>query len=555
MMRQAAHRDVVVEGIAMPDQALHLPFTDVATPGLSHRRVPYAARATVLFVVITFAAVIFATLTLAFHNDSQLSLIELCLITLITLLAGWEAVSTATAVLGFLTPQHPTESVAGSFLTVALLVTMRDEPAQAVLPKQIALLRSLQNQTGHRFSLHVLSDSRVSTLIEDERRLVRLAQPLPVFYRNRKVNTDFKAGNIRDWIETNGGAYDAIITLDADSELDDQTALILANSLARDPACGLIQTLPLVQSGQTLWQNMQSIASDICSGLQGRGLAAWMGDEANYFGHNAIIRTKAFAASAGLPHITRRGLWRGPIISHDFVEAALMRRAGWSVRFLPISSGSYEQAPQDMIAHLKRDARWCLGNFQHSRLIRSAGLHSLSRLHLLNGIFSYLSSAVWLAVILLWATLDATQSGVGGTLATAAFLLIGFNLLLPRVLGSVDALRFRRAKALSIISAVVVETVFSSLLAPALLLQRVKIIMLTFLRRELLWPAPDKTDRSFLDYWAFHASEFVLGLGLLACVERQFLSPWFLPLAICFGVTPLLSYFSAQPARSSHTKN
>jgi membrane glycosyltransferase len=555
MVLHAARQPAAGDGIEMPDQVLHVPFKDAAAPGMTDRRQPYAARAALLSLVIAFSASIFGILFFAFQSDNRLSLIEVFLISMMTLLAGWEAISTGTAILGFINQRSTSPEKSCQPLTIAILVTMRDENAQQVLPRKIALLRSLQSSATHRFSLHVLSDSRLRAHIEDERRLVRLAQPLPVFIRHRDVNRDFKSGNIRDWIESNGAPYDAVMTLDADSEVDLTTALMLADALGRDPACGLVQTLPLVLRGQTHWQNMQSIASHLCGGLQGRGLSAWMGDEANYFGHNAIIRTKAFAASAGLPHIKGRGLWTGPIMSHDFVEAALMRRAGWAVRLLPVASGSFEQAPVDVAAHLKRDARWCVGNFQHSRVLGAAGLHGISRLHFLNGMFSYASSAVWLAAIILWGALDATQAGTGGALAVAAFVMMIVNLLFPRVLGLVCALRIKPGNASLVIQSVVLETLFSSLIAPALMLQRMKIIFLTFCRPELKWPASDQITRSIWGYCSFHAAEVLLGLGILACVERQFLSPWFFPLAMCFVLTPLLSYFSAQPVRPLHTKN
>jgi membrane glycosyltransferase len=390
-------------------------------------------------------------------------------------------------------------------------------------------LCSLQHNSQHDFSLHVLSDSASTAHIEDERRLVHAALPLPVFYHNRSVNTDFKSGNIRNWIERQGAAYDAFIILDADSELDRATALLLADSLSSDPACGLIQTVPIIRSGCTNWQYMQSVASGSYGRLQGQGHCAWMGDEANYYGHNAIVRTTAFAASAGLPHIKGSGLWNGTILSHDFVEAALLCRAGWAVKLLPCAAGSYEQAPADVISHLKRDARWCLGNFQHSRILGAAGLHPVSRFHLLSGVFTYLSSAVWLATLVLWGALDLTQAGVGGVLTTAAFSLIIINLLLPRVLGVIYASVHSPVHRWSIAKDSLIETLFSSLIAPSLMLQRVMIILRLLINRSVTWAPHEKTGRSLPESCIFHTVEILVGLGLLACVERGFLTFWFLP--------------------------
>jgi membrane glycosyltransferase len=555
MLKHVARLKEAVEVLAMPDQVLAAPFTDAMAPGLAHRAVPHAARLVLFGLPLAFAALVLGILVLAFQSDGQLTVSESVLIAMMTLLSGWEAISSANAVLGFKTSARTLNGKQTSPLTIAILATIRDEIAQDVIPGKLGLLRSLQYNSQHHFSLHVLSDSTSTAHIEDERRIIRAVLPLPVFYHNRPLNTDFKSGNIRNWIERQGAEYDAFIILDADSELDRSTVLLLADSLSSDPACGLIQTVPVVRAGNTYWQEMQSVASRLYGGLQGQGLSVWMGDEANYYGHNSIVRTEAFATSAGLPHLKGNGLWNGTILSHDFVEAALLRRAGWAVKLLPCVAGSYEQAPADVISHLKRDARWCLGNFQHSRILGAAGLHPISRFHLLSGVFTYLSSAVWLATLVLWGALDLTQTGVGGVLTTAAFFLIVINLLLPRVLGVIHATARSPVHLWSIAKDAVKETLFSSLIAPSLMLQRVMIILRVLTNRRVTWAPHEKTGRSLPDTFVFHTVEVLVGLGLLACVERGLLTFWFLPLAVCFTLTPVLSWISArQTSAGSHEK-
>lgn len=555
MLKHVGRQQDSVDVLGMPDQVLRSPFTDPMSLGLALRTPPHAARLVLFGLPLAFAAAVLGILVLAFRSDGLLTVSETILVAMITLLSGWEAISSANAVLGFKTSSRTLDGKQTSPLTIAILTTIRDEIAQDVIPGKLGLLCSLQSNSQHRFSLHVLSDSTSATHIEDEQRMVRAALPLPVFYHNRPINTDFKAGNIRGWVERHGAAYDAFIILDADSELDRSAVSLLADSLSADPACGLIQTLPVVRAGRTYWQEMQSVASRLYGGLQGQGLSVWTGDEANYYGHNAIVRTEAFAASAGLPHLKGSGLWNGTILSHDFVEAALLRRAGWAVKLLPCAAGSYERAPADVMSHLKRDARWCLGNFQHSRILGAAGLHPISRFHLFSGVFTYLSSAVWLATLLLWGALDVTQTGVGGVLTTAAIVLIFSNLLLPRVLGVIHATARSPAYFWTIAKDALRETLFSSLIAPSLMLQRVMIILRVLTNRRVTWAPHEKTGRSLPDSCVFHTVEVLVGLGLIASVERGFLTSWFLPLAVCLAFTPVLSWISARPTNAGPHEN
>lgn len=162
----------------------------------------------------------------------------------------------------------------------------------------------------------------------------------------------------------------------------------------------MIQTIPALINGTTLMARVQQFAARIYGPVVGTGLAWWVQKEGNFWGHNAIIRTEAFMSAAGLPHLSGRPPFGGHILSHDFVEAALIRRAGWSVTIAADLSGSFEECPPSIIDLAVRDRRWCQGNLQHSRIIGTKGLHWISRLHLTTGIMSYLSSPFWLLLIL-----------------------------------------------------------------------------------------------------------------------------------------------------------
>ena len=222
-----------------------------------------------------------------------------------------------------------------------------------------------------------------------------------IFYRRRAENTERKAGNIADWVRRFGGAYRQFLILDADSVMTGDAVIRLAGMLERHPDVGLVQTLPVIVGGETLFARMQQFAGRLYGPLIAHGIAWWHGADGNYWGHNAMIRTEAFAAAAGLPTLEGRKPFGGHIMSHDFVEAALLRRAGWAVHMVPGLPGSYEESPPSLADVAVRDRRWCQGNLQHIGVVAARGLHPISRLHLLMGIGSYVTAPMWLVFLVL----------------------------------------------------------------------------------------------------------------------------------------------------------
>ncbi len=197
-----------------------------------------------------------------------------------------------------------------------------------------------------------------------------------------------------------GGRYDHMIVLDADSHMEADTLIVLARAMAADPSAGIIQTLPLLHNQWTPFARMMQFAGRVYGPIIAAGLNAWHGRDGNYWGHNAIIRTRAFAEAAGLPELPGRKPFGGHILSHDFIEAALLRRAGWRVYMLPALGGSYEQTPPTLTDLAVRDRRWAQGNLQHMKIVGAKGLHWASRVHLLQGIMSYLASPLWLLLLI-----------------------------------------------------------------------------------------------------------------------------------------------------------
>ena len=77
-----------------------------------------------------------------------------------------------------------------------------------------------------------------------------------------------------------------------------------------------------------------------------------------------------------------------------------MRRAGWKVCMAPDLGGSWEESPPPLIDIAVRDRRWCQGNLQHAKIIDAKGLSLTSRAHFAIGIMGYMSSPLWMLLLL-----------------------------------------------------------------------------------------------------------------------------------------------------------
>ena len=547
--------------LAMPDQVFDRPFRDRAAPGVARVKGVAVARVFALGLPAVFCLWIGVQSLLWFRLDGRIMAIEWMLAIGTAFACFWMAVSVATALLGLfrrpVAAPHPFGRQTG--MRVAILLPMYGEDAQATIGIAAALLASLPGRDhAHRFSLHVLSDTRNPAARADERAVLadlRIRHPrLSLHLRQRRDNTDYKSGNIRDWIAAGGGAHDAGLVLDADSVMGRSAVLRLVNALAAEPGVALIQSQPLVLPGATLWQRMQSFASHVYGANLGRGVALWAGTEGNFLGHNAAFRVRAFAASAGLPHLSGPRPLGGVILSHDFVEAALLRRAGWGVRMLPEAADSHEGTPETLPGYLRRDRRWCQGNMQHLRLLAMPGLHPMSRFHLLQGAVAYLSSVWWLCLLVLWAALAQTVEGpakLGGPLVGqfAMTLIVAGLLLGPKLVGVAAYLRDRPpagGRRAAFVVTMLAEIVLSVLLAPALMLHQVRAVVTTLCGIDGGW-SPHLTGRVTLGRLArFHAIETGIGGLLLGLVAAAGLTQWVLPVALCLLLTWPVSWLMAQ---------
>ncbi|MEA2865110.1 MAG: rane glycosyltransferase, partial [Bradyrhizobium sp.] len=450
--------------------------------------------------------------------------LEWMVLCLFVLLFAWIAFSFMSALAGFLVllfrikdplgidANAPLPSI--NSRNAMLLPTYNEDPGRITARLQAMYESMQQSGYGSQFDWFVLSDTtNPSIWIAEEKCFLRLRAELGaanIFYRHRPENVARKSGNIADWIKRFGAGYQHMIILDADSLMTGDTVVRLVSAMETHPGVGLIQTLPVVVNAKTLFARLQQFSGRLYGPLIAAGIAWWHASEGNYWGHNAIIRVRAFAQDAGLPELQGRKPFGGHILSHDFVEAALMRRGGWDIRMVPTLGGSFEECPPSLLDFAARDRRWCQGNLQHLAVLPARALHWVSRLHLLTGIGSYLTAPLWLLFLLLGILISLQAQFVrpeyfpkGFALfpkwpaqdpILAAWVFVGTMglLILPKLLAYVLLLTQARTRrqfggGLTVFAGVVIETFLSGLIAPVMMIFQSTAVGEILLGRDAGW--------------------------------------------------------------------
>jgi membrane glycosyltransferase len=483
------------------------------------------------------------------------TILEWMVLFLFVLLFAWIAFSFMSALAGFavllfrtkdplgIDPAAPLPSIGSK--NAMLLPTYNEDPYR-IMARLRAMCESVdQSGYGSRFDWFVLSDTTSpSVWVAEEKCFLRLREDLRaknIFYRHRPENTARKSGNIEDWIKGFGAGYDHMIILDADSLMTGDTIVRLVSAMERHPGVALIQTLPIVVNARTLFARLQQFSGRLYGPLIAAGIAWWHGSEGNYWGHNAIIRVRAFAQDAGLPDLQGRKPFGGHILSHDFVEAALMRRAGWVIRMVPTLGGSFEECPPSLLDFAARDRRWCQGNLQHLAVLPARGLHWVSRLHLLTGIGSYLTAPLWLLFLVLGILISLQAQFVrpeyfpkGFSLfpkwpaqdpILAAWVFVGTMglLILPKFLAYVlleTQTRNRKqfGGGLLVFVGVVIETFLSGLIAPVMMIFQSSAVGEILLGRDAGWQVQRRDDGEWptSDLIRKYAVPTLFGVGMAA---------------------------------------
>ena len=469
------------------------------------------------------------------------------------------------------TPEGPNDA------RVAVVMPIYHEDAARSIGLLTALARDLHREgMAGRTEIFVLSDSRDPVIAVNETLAIDAARrlsPLPIWYRRRVTNEDRKTGNIGDFVRRWGGRYDQMVVLDADSIMTGATIRALSARMAADPRLALIQTMPVLVGGETIFARLTQFAGRVYGPMIARGVSAWSGDTGNFWGHNAIIRMTAFAGACGLPRLPGKPPFGGTILSHDFVEAAALCRTGWKVRLDHDLRGSFEGCPPTLLDMAARERRWAQGNLQHARLFGMRGARAVTLAHFAIGILGFAMSPLWLALILVGLVLSATV-----LLSTPEYFPTAYQLfpdwpvfdarrmfwlfvaamaflLLPKLIATARAwarpLARNSGGPVRILASSLFEILLSTLIAPVQMLIQTRQIYEILRGRDSGWNAQVRAGS--MPGWnvviARHWVHVLLGIGTLI-VLAQF-SPaqliWLSPILAGLILSPVTSRYSASP--------
>jgi membrane glycosyltransferase len=460
----------------------------------------------------------------------------------------------------------------------AIVMPVCNEPVDRVFAGLRAIRASLARVGAEDpFDFFVLSDSTDPDVIVAEEEawaawLRELGGKGGLFYRRRKVRRKRKSGNVADFCRRWGRLYRYMVVLDADSLMEGETLVELVRRMERHPDVGVIQTVPTVVRAQSLFGRVQQFSSRLYGPMFAAGMHYWQLGDGPYWGHNAILRVAPFMAHCGLPRLSGTPPFGGDVMSHDFVEAALLGRAGWSVWLAFDLGGTYEEAPEALIEEMDRDRRWCQGNLQHLRLLFTEGIRTSHRTLFLNGIFAYVSALLWLAFLaastaeVVLRTLRPPDYFPSGPSLFPewpvwrpdwALALLGVTavfLFLPKALGLVLALVQRRRGEPypglgRLLRGAALELLVSSLLAPVRMLFYCRFVLANLVGRAVGWRAGESEggETSWAEALRRHGPDTAVALAWAALIHALdperfwWLSPVVAGLALAVAVSVVAS--------------
>jgi membrane glycosyltransferase len=524
-------------------------------------------RRAVFMLLAVLSTVMASTLFAQVQPDYDNLWLEYGQIGLYGLLSGWVVTGFVTALMGFYVSvrgdkhalsakqvaNHPMNPEART----AIIMPICNEDVATVFAGLRATCESVAN-TGHaqQFDVFVLSDSYNPEIAKAERAAwedLRAAlaehpnQPqVEVYYRLRTRRTHRKAGNVADFCRRWGKDYRYMVVLDADSVMSGDCLTSMVKLMEANPSAGIIQTATQAIGHVTLHARAQQFASRVTGRLFTLGMQFWQLGESHYWGHNAIIRVEPFMKHCALAPIKGTGGMSGGIMSHDFVEAALMRRAGYHVWLVSDLVGSYEQQPPDLLAELQRDRRWCQGNLQNARLMAEPGIAPVHRAMFVTGTMAYVSAPLWLAFLTLGTALWLTGSSLVEHWMVMPMELAGLwlwtlcLLFLPRILGLTAVLMRGEQKqyggVASLLKSAVLESAMAIVQAPVRMLAHSLFVVVALTGIKLDWKSPPREAAAVP--WREAAarllpmSGIVAALGVAVALIDASALVWLMPVAL-----------------------
>ena len=450
-------------------------------------------------------------------------------------------------------------------ITTAIFMTLRNEdPERAILRLRAVKASVDATGEGRAFSCFVLSDTNDATVAAAEQRLIdawKAADPDRdrIVYRRRTNNTGFKAGNVRDFCARWGSAYTLMLPLDADSLMSGDQIVRLVRMMQAYPKIGILQSLVVGMPSVSAFARIFQFGMRHGMRSYTMGQAWWVGECGPFWGHNALVRIKPFHEQCDLPMLPGSPPLGGHVLSHDQVEATLMRRAGYEVRVLPVERGSWEENPPTMLEFARRDVRWCQGNMQYLKLLNLPGLYPMSRFQLVWAILMFIGIPAWTLMIALlpvaaWEARDATDFPAG--LAIGLYITFFTMYLMPKIAGLLDAMLTPGGVAryggwLRFLPSAAIELVFS-FLQGAVSTIRTSIFMVGLLfGKSVVWGGQSRDAQGLS--WATAAESLwpQTLFGIIVCGALLAIAPavfwWSLPLTAGYLLAIPFAVLTAEP--------
>lgn len=497
-----------------------------ATPGPVKTTDPRLIARRLLFFALVGVSMIGLIWLLALTlSPGGLSVLDWALLVCFAVTLPWSVIGFWNASIGFLIMRFardpvavvvPSSAEAGPndrlTTSTAILVCVRNEAPERVVRNLEPMLKGLvESGWADFFDLYILSDTNNAALAEIEQNaFIALGETwgddIGITYRRRSDNTGFKAGNIADFCQKWGHEHSFAITLDADSFMTAEAVLRLVRIMQVDPKLGILQGLVVGMPSTSAFARIFQFGMRLGMRSYTTGSAWWQGDCGPYWGHNAIIRLAPFIAHCDLPVLTRQGVLGGHILSHDQIEAVLMRRAGWEVRALPDEAvGGWEENPPTLLEFIRRDLRWCQGNMQYWNFLAMPGLKLISRYQLTFALLMFVGSPAWMGLLVL-GTLGVAFAATPATFirADAGFALFAIILVMwfaPKIATVLDVLSRGEARrsfggGVRFTASVVCETLFFIMLSPIMWFGHTLFLIGLLFGRAIGWIGQSRDDHA-----------------------------------------------------------